>query len=362
MSESKTIAIEQPQAKEKKPMMPFQKGHGIYPQSFEDLFRAARVYHASGIVKDAKSVEQVLIKLDYGASLGLSCSQAAIHLALINDRPVIWGDMALAIIRSSGLLERFHEKIEQDPKEGIVATCTIKRRDYPDERVATFSEADARTAGLWNSTVAWKRYPRRMLQMRARMYALRDEFADLLMGLTVADPMDTTILQEEPAASAKAEPATKTEALVEAIKSAEEDGEPPALPSAEAEEAQVAEEPQEPEIGPEPVAFPPTPNATNEAKGDDLFEPESPQEPAPEEMGGSEGIAPPDEWTRTAIIKRTAAVLDLTTEEATSVLNTWCKEDYGVALLRTTSEQRKEVWQRVVKAKRDNEYVNDLPF
>ena len=47
--------------------------------------------------------------------------------------------------------------------------------------------ADAKRAGLAGKSGPWTQYPRRMLQMRARGFALRDAFPDLLRGLVTAE-------------------------------------------------------------------------------------------------------------------------------------------------------------------------------
>ena len=46
---------------------------------------------------------------------------------------------------------------------------------------------DAKLAGLTTRSPVWKSYPKRMLQMRARGFALRDQFADALKGLSSAE-------------------------------------------------------------------------------------------------------------------------------------------------------------------------------
>lgn len=61
----------------------------------------------------------------------------------------------------------------------------IPTREEPVER--TFSEAAARRANLWGKSGPWQQYPERMLQMRARAFALRDVFCDVLRGLGSAE-------------------------------------------------------------------------------------------------------------------------------------------------------------------------------
>ena len=68
----------------------------------------------------------------------------------------------------------------------MTAVCQAKRRGDPHPVEGRFSMADAKRAGLASKDV-WKSYPRRMLQMRARGFALRDAFPDVLRGLVTAE-------------------------------------------------------------------------------------------------------------------------------------------------------------------------------
>jgi hypothetical protein len=64
--------------------------------------------------------------------------------------------------------------------------CTVKRRNEP-EVVRSFSMAEAKTAGLTGKDGPWRTYPKRMLQMRARGFALRDSFPDTLRGILIRE-------------------------------------------------------------------------------------------------------------------------------------------------------------------------------
>ena len=78
------------------------------------------------------------------------------------------------------------ERVEGDG-EDMVAICETKRHGWPSPVVGKFSVADAKLAGRWGKAGPWKQYPRRMLQMRARGFALRDAFADALKGIQSAE-------------------------------------------------------------------------------------------------------------------------------------------------------------------------------
>jgi len=138
----------------------------------------------------------VMAAIALGQMVGLNPLQALQGIAVINGRPSIWGDAALAICRSHPDFEDITETLDtkgredgQEDGENIAAICVVKRRNQsPTER--RFSVADARKAGLWGKSGPWKSYPKRMLQMRARGFALRDAFADALTGMILREEAD----------------------------------------------------------------------------------------------------------------------------------------------------------------------------
>ena len=72
----------------------------------------------------------------------------------------------------------------------LTAVCIAKRHGSTPV-TARFSVMDAKRAGLWTKAGPWQTYPRRMLQMRARSFALRDAFPDVLKGLiSVEEALD----------------------------------------------------------------------------------------------------------------------------------------------------------------------------
>lgn len=120
----------------------------------------------------------ILIAVQMGLEVGLKPLQAIQNIAVINGQPTIWGDGMKALVEASGELEYCVET--WDPKTKT-ATCRVKRKGKP-ERVETFSMADAATAGLADKET-YKKYPQRMCPARARSWAFRGEFSDVLKGL-----------------------------------------------------------------------------------------------------------------------------------------------------------------------------------
>lgn len=155
----------------------------LTPANLTEAMKIADILANSDFVpKDyQRKPGNILVALQWGAEIGLQPLQALQNIACINGRPAIWGDAMLALVRQSGLLE----SIDEDQTDEI-ATCTIKRRGEK-ERVVTFSMADAKRAGLSGKAGPWTQYPKRMMQSRARAYALRDIFPDVLKGMAVAE-------------------------------------------------------------------------------------------------------------------------------------------------------------------------------
>ena len=160
----------------------------IVPHSFEEAWRVAGALAKSGMApKGIDSQEQVLAVIMAGAEIGMPPFQALQSFAIINGRVSLWGDGMLAVVRKHGV--KVEEAITgtMGPGEDWIASCTVTRPDTKEVIARTFSVADARKAGLWNKQGPWASYPKRMLQMRARSWALRDGCADLLRGLKMAE-------------------------------------------------------------------------------------------------------------------------------------------------------------------------------
>ena len=144
-----------------------------------------------------------VLAIQFGAEIGLSPMQALQSIAVVNGRPSIYGDAALAVVKASPLCEYVTETVEGEG-DRMVATCTAQRRGDPSPTVRQFSVVDAKQAQLWGKPGPWTQYARRMLQMRARGFCLRDCFPDVLKGLVTAEEAqdypahEVTITQARP--------------------------------------------------------------------------------------------------------------------------------------------------------------------
>ena len=157
----------------------------LAPQSIDEAIRFAEMLSKSSLVpKDfSGNPGNILVAVQWGMELGLQPMQAMQNIAVINGRPSLWGDAVIALVKGSTACEYVVEETTDD-----LATCRVKRKGEP-EQVRTFSKADAVKAGLFGKQGPWTQYPKRMLQMRARSWALRDVFPDVLRGMPVAEEL-----------------------------------------------------------------------------------------------------------------------------------------------------------------------------
>lgn len=169
-----------------------QQSFSLVPRDFREAMEFATTIAKSDLVpKDYRGKPaNVLVAVQMGSDLNLQPMQALQSIAVINGRACLWGDGMLAVVQGH---RDWGGKIEPPVDEStMTATCIIKRRGQPDT-VRTFSQADAETAGLWGREGPWRTHPKRMLQMRARSFALRDAFADALRGIGSADEMSDVV-------------------------------------------------------------------------------------------------------------------------------------------------------------------------
>ena len=159
--------------------------NGVLPKSYLDV-KANEKDKECTLISEA-SLNRAMATISYGKALGLTPEMSLTHCMNVNGHMSIYGDAINAIIYSSGLLKR---KTEYFDEETLTAVCIIERKDIAGEETRTFSFEDAKIAGLWGKGV-WRQYPKRMAQMRARGFAYRDVFPDLLHGMiTTEEAMD----------------------------------------------------------------------------------------------------------------------------------------------------------------------------
>lgn len=156
--------------------------------------------------------QDIMVCVQWGMELGLAPLQALQNIAVINGKPSVYGDAAMALVQASPLCEGVEEFIEGEGTTNPIAVCVAHRKGRKPVR-STFSVEDAKRAGLWGKQGPWQAYPKRMLAMRARGFALRDAFPDVLKGLITAEEAQDYPAEDKPRQARDITPANPLDAL-----------------------------------------------------------------------------------------------------------------------------------------------------
>lgn len=189
----KEIQVKEP--KEQPKPIALENGLLSTKDSNEEWRVAQLMLSSKSLPKHFESVPQVMMAVQFLKSFGFNPFTAIRQTMIVNGSISIWGDLPLSLCQKSGELESIREFIiDKDYKEicfenhnlsaeMYAGVCMIKRKGR--ELVTkAFTVDDAVSAGLWGGNV-WKKFPKRMIQMRTRSLALKDVFSDILSGVSI---------------------------------------------------------------------------------------------------------------------------------------------------------------------------------
>lgn len=161
---------------------------GFAPATITEAMEFSKMLADSTMVPRAYQgkPQDIMVCVQWGYEIGLAPMQALQNIAVINGKPSVYGDAAMALVQASPVCEDVEEYFEGEGTPNPIAVCVAKRKGRKPV-VAKFSVEDAKRAGLWGKQGPWQAYPKRMMQMRARGFALRDAFPDVLKGLITAE-------------------------------------------------------------------------------------------------------------------------------------------------------------------------------
>jgi hypothetical protein len=172
----------------------------IVPQNLDEAFRLSTAIHQAGMAPyGIDTPQKIMIAMLAGLELGMPPMQGVQSIAVINNRPCMWGDALIGVVKNSGVCLYVKEWMEGDG-DSRIAFCETKRKGEDEPVKRSFSADDAKRAGLWQTEARvtkqgkngpytkdndspWFKYPQRMLQMRARAWCLRDVYPDVLKGM-----------------------------------------------------------------------------------------------------------------------------------------------------------------------------------
>jgi hypothetical protein len=161
---------------------------GFAPANLTEAIQFSDLLASSSIVPKAYQgrPQDILVCVQWGFELGLAPMQALQNIAVINGKPSVYGDAAMALVQASPVCDDVEEFFENEGSTNPTAVCVAKRKGRKPV-IVKFSVEDAKRAGLWGKQGPWSAYPKRMMQMRARGFALRDAFPDVLKGMITAE-------------------------------------------------------------------------------------------------------------------------------------------------------------------------------
>jgi hypothetical protein len=213
-TDASTAVVDQTPAlaeREPRALVPFEAGGALdamIPRTPEEYARMAKLLidancvPASYAPRDA-SPQQVraglIIGLMKSVEIGVPPITGLNGIMIVNNRPSVWGDLAVALVQRNGQLA--NQQVMQIGPEPAPRTpldqwddaygfrVSYWRKGQASAYVGEFTVADARRAGLWENTrkQPWIFYPKDMLFNRARAKALRAGFADALHGMGIVE-------------------------------------------------------------------------------------------------------------------------------------------------------------------------------
>jgi hypothetical protein len=169
---------------------------GFSVNTLEEAYRFGQYVVKAGFFPALDAPEKVVVTMQLAADNRVSFSLLAGNIAFINKRACMYGDALIGIAHANGGMSDFEETLE-GKDENMTATCRIIRKGIVTPIVRTFSMRDAKAAQLLGKD-PWQKYPKRMLAMRARSWALRD--AGLVQGIIAREEAeDITPMRPAPA-------------------------------------------------------------------------------------------------------------------------------------------------------------------
>ncbi len=163
---------------------------GMHADDFDGQYKIAKMYASASMCPTnyKGKPDEIMVAWDMGSQLGLNRYTSLKGIMVINGVVSVWGDIALGLIKKSGLLLKC-EEWETGDGDNRTAHCLTRRKGEEGDHYTCFSVHDAKVAKLWGKAGPWMTHPKRMLKMKARGFNARDKFPDVLNGLFITEEL-----------------------------------------------------------------------------------------------------------------------------------------------------------------------------
>lgn len=176
------LAVDLYRPPEEKAMVTNRNPLAIVPRTGDmDVLTLADHFIRSGFFKDVTDVSRAVVKIMYGAELGIGPVTAMTAINVIQGKPAPSAGLMASLIKRSG---RYNYRVTEHTAE----KCAIEF--YEDGQpcgVSEFTIAEAKTAGLPGKNPTWGNYPKALLFARALSQGARWYCADVF-GTSVYTP------------------------------------------------------------------------------------------------------------------------------------------------------------------------------
>lgn len=200
-----------PQQREPRDIVPFTAGGplaAMIPQTPQEYARMANLLLDAGCVPASYAVAgneketraKLIIGLMKSVEIGVPPITGLNGIMIVNNRPSVWGDLAVSLIQRGGHLAKMSVmEIGPHPQPAGLALeqwddafgyrVCMWRVGQEEAYVGEFTVGDARRANLWlnHKKQPWIYYPKDMLFNRARAKPMRRGFADDLHGMGIVE-------------------------------------------------------------------------------------------------------------------------------------------------------------------------------
>lgn len=198
--ESAEIVVEEvKEIKVPAPIMVDAKSQFLVARDNSELVRMIKIFmNGQSLPKSLDTEAKVITAWQAAASLGIPPIIAIQNMAIIHGTLSMWGQLPKGLAEKTGQMEEFKliffdgqqreiclgNKNLHDPVWGAV---TQMRRNKRAKNEYYFTEIEAQAAGLLSKAGPWRDYRKTMYARRTTAHAVKFEFPDALMGISVAE-------------------------------------------------------------------------------------------------------------------------------------------------------------------------------
>lgn len=164
---------------------------------------APMIKNSSLIPSHLRNERELVASMLLAKELGLNIVSGLQNISVIQGKPTLNSHVLWALVMKQSDLEN----VKVDTSDNA-CTVTIKRKIG--EFKSTFTLEDAKKAGLLKSG-SWEKYPRQMLEARAKSTCARLAYPEAIMGLYSKEEMEDVAIQESREVQVQISPANELE-------------------------------------------------------------------------------------------------------------------------------------------------------